>query len=149
MEKKCSFSSAVNLNKILSHYPLSHLAFLSLPPDLGSGLLTVYKLLEPFPGLPVPQKQSRGSKPHPLSSAPNKQQALKKQKKKKTKLNSLSFHQSTSLLSPVGPIWSAQNTVSFLPKRRIKLKQERTPGLSGGFLLKWYHRQLPGVHLST
>lgn len=82
VEKKCSFSSAVNLNKILSHYPLSHLAFLSLPPDLGSGLLTVYKLLEPFPGLAVPQKQSRGSKPHPLSSAPNKQQALKKQKKK-------------------------------------------------------------------
>ena len=46
--------------------------FQTLPPDLGPGLLAVYKLLQPFSGLPGPQKQSWGSKPHPLSSARNK-----------------------------------------------------------------------------
>lgn len=49
--------------------------------------------------------------------------------KKKKKLDSLSFHESTSLFSLVWPIWSEQN-IRFLPKWRLRFKQERTPGFN-------------------
>lgn len=106
--KKCSFFSIFNS---LSLPPVS----LSIPVTSsrsGLWLLAVYKLLQPFPGLLGPQKQSWGSKPHALLSAPNKQQAWKEKKRKK-KLDNLSSHQSKSPSSPV-LVWA--ELVSFLPK---------------------------------